>query len=72
MKVGLFGGTFDPPHIGHLVIADQALTALKLDTVWFVPVGQPTHKDAAQVSLAASSRGHDPAGHRHPPAIPDL
>lgn len=52
MKVGLFGGTFDPPHIGHLVIADQALTALKLDTVWFVPVGQPTHKDAAQVSLA--------------------
>jgi nicotinate-nucleotide adenylyltransferase len=53
MNIGIFGGTFDPPHIGHLVIADQALTTLGLDAVWFTPVGQPTHKNAAGVSPAA-------------------
>jgi nicotinate-nucleotide adenylyltransferase len=53
MKIGLFGGTFDPPHIGHLVIADQALRQLTLDVVWFAPVGQPTHKDNHHVSQAA-------------------
>jgi nicotinate-nucleotide adenylyltransferase len=52
MNIGIFGGTFDPPHIGHLVIADQALSALGLDEVWFTPVGQPTHKAALQVSPA--------------------
>lgn len=41
MKIGIFGGTFDPPHIGHLVIAEHALAQLCLDAVWFVPVGQP-------------------------------
>lgn len=55
MNIGIFGGTFDPPHIGHLVVADQALTQLRLDEVWFMPVGQPTHKD---------SNGISPAHHR--------
>jgi nicotinate-nucleotide adenylyltransferase len=53
MNVGILGGTFDPPHIGHLVIGDQALTELGLDEIWFTPVGQPPHKRAAQVSEAA-------------------
>ncbi len=53
MNVGLFGGTFDPPHIGHLVIADQALTELGLDEIWFAPVGQPTHKTGRSTSAAA-------------------
>jgi nicotinate-nucleotide adenylyltransferase len=44
MNIGILGGTFDPPHIGHLIIADQALAQLQLDEVWFMPVGQPPHK----------------------------
>ena len=44
MQVGLLGGTFNPPHIGHLVIATQALAALGLDRVLFVPVNEPPHK----------------------------
>lgn len=44
--LGLIGGTFDPPHIGHLLLAETALTALALDQVVFIPVGQPTHKAA--------------------------
>ena len=52
MKIGILGGTFDPPHIGHLVIADQARMQLGLDQVWFTPVGQPPHKDGARVSGA--------------------
>ena len=53
MHIGIFGGTFDPPHVGHLVIADQALTQLKLDAVWFMPAGQPPHKLNNLVSAAA-------------------
>ncbi|GIN10552.1 putative nicotinate-nucleotide adenylyltransferase [Shouchella clausii] len=44
-RIGLFGGTFDPPHLGHLLIAQEALTTIKLDEVWFVPVSTPPHKD---------------------------
>jgi len=36
MKIGLMGGTFDPPHIGHLLIAEQAQEQLELDAVWFL------------------------------------
>lgn len=44
MKLGVFGGSFDPPHLGHLVAAQDACTALALDTVLFVPAAQPPHK----------------------------
>lgn len=44
MKIGLMGGTFDPPHIGHLLIAEQAQEQLELDGVWFVPANVPPHK----------------------------
>lgn len=44
MRVGLLGGTFNPPHIGHLVCAAQALAQLALDRVLFVPVHEPPHK----------------------------
>jgi nicotinate-nucleotide adenylyltransferase len=44
VRVGLLGGTFNPPHIGHLVIASQALAMLELDRVLFVPVHEPPHK----------------------------
>jgi nicotinate-nucleotide adenylyltransferase len=44
VKVGLLGGTFNPPHIGHLVCAQQALAQLELDRVLLVPVHEPPHK----------------------------
>ena len=45
MRVGLLGGTFNPPHIGHLVCASCALDALGLDRVELVPVHTPPHKE---------------------------
>ena len=44
MNVGLLGGTFDPPHLGHLVLADQCAGALALDEVAFVLACRPPHK----------------------------
>jgi nicotinate-nucleotide adenylyltransferase len=44
-RIGLLGGTFNPPHIGHLVCATQALASLELDEVLFVPVHEPPHKE---------------------------
>ena len=45
MRLGLLGGTFNPPHIGHLVCATEAIGQLGLDEVAFVPVNQPPHKE---------------------------
>lgn len=43
-RIGLLGGTFDPPHVGHLWLAESALDQLQLDEVRFLPVGEPVHK----------------------------
>ena len=43
-KVGILGGTFNPPHIGHLIIANEVLHALNLDEVRFMPNATPPHK----------------------------
>lgn len=43
-RVGIFGGTFDPPHIGHLILADHAIETLDLDELLFVPAADPPHK----------------------------
>ena len=45
MRLGVFGGTFDPVHAGHLVAAETAREAATLDAVMFVPAGQPWLKD---------------------------
>jgi nicotinate-nucleotide adenylyltransferase len=45
MRVGLLGGTFDPPHVGHLLMAQNALETLRLDQVWFVPTGDSHWKE---------------------------
>jgi len=45
-RVGLLGGTFNPPHLGHLVCAQQAWSQLGLDRVLLVPVHRPPHKEA--------------------------
>jgi nicotinate-nucleotide adenylyltransferase len=43
-KVGILGGTFDPPHLAHLRIAEEALEAFSLNEVWFCPAFDPPHR----------------------------
>ncbi|WHX99388.1 nicotinate-nucleotide adenylyltransferase [Neobacillus sp. DY30] len=47
-KVGILGGTFDPPHYGHLLIANEVLTKLNLDEIWFMPNQEPPHKKKSE------------------------
>ena len=47
--LGVMGGTFDPIHLGHLAVAEEAREVLALDRILFVPAGQPPHKPAAEV-----------------------
>ena len=50
-RVGILGGTFDPPHIGHLVLAEYAAVALDLACVLFVPAANPPHKWRVRVGI---------------------
>ncbi|GLB58280.1 nicotinate-nucleotide adenylyltransferase [Cytobacillus sp. NCCP-133] len=43
-KIGILGGTFDPPHLGHLIIANEVMCSQELDEVWFMPNQEPPHK----------------------------
>lgn len=52
MKLGVFGGTFDPVHMGHLVVAEEAREQLGLDEVLFVPAGKPWFKSEMPVTDA--------------------
>jgi len=45
LRLGVFGGVFNPPHIGHMVCAQEAFVALELDVVVFVPVSQAPHRE---------------------------
>lgn len=45
MDIGILGGTFDPVHLGHLIIAEKAREAVGLDAVIFVPAGRPPHRE---------------------------
>ncbi len=68
MRIGVFGGTFDPIHIGHLVSAEEAWWELELERVLFIPAGLPPHKldhamspvehRLAMVELAIASNPH--------------
>jgi nicotinate-nucleotide adenylyltransferase len=49
MRIGIFGGTFDPIHNGHLYVARETRKRMKLDRVVFVPSGHPPHKPAKRI-----------------------
>lgn len=51
-RIGIFGGTFDPIHTGHLIMAENVKEQVHLDTVLFVPSGNPPLKDNSSVSPA--------------------
>jgi len=53
MKIGVFGGTFDPPHIGHQILAAEALDQLKLDQILWVLTPVPPHKTLRKISPLA-------------------
>jgi len=50
MRIGIFGGTFDPVHTGHLIVAEQCRDRAGLDEVWFLPSYHPPHKAAAAIT----------------------
>ena len=50
IKVGIMGGTFDPIHIGHLILAMEAINYRNLDEVWFIPTGNPNFKQDKNVT----------------------
>jgi nicotinate-nucleotide adenylyltransferase len=52
-RVGILGGTFDPIHYGHLVVAQQVCEALRLDRVLFIPAALPPHKLDEEIAPAA-------------------
>jgi nicotinate-nucleotide adenylyltransferase len=52
-RIGIFGGTFDPVHIGHLILAEEAWFQLALDCVYLVPAGDPPHKRDIRLSPVA-------------------
>jgi nicotinate-nucleotide adenylyltransferase len=53
MRLGLFGGSFDPVHYGHLLLAECCREQCKLDEVWFLPAAMPPHKQARELTPAA-------------------
>lgn len=66
-KIGLLGGTFDPPHFGHLLIAEQAREVCCLDEVWFMPTKIPPHKigsnlcsDAQRIEMVKKAINSNP------------
>lgn len=56
MKIGIMGGTFDPIHIGHLLLGEFAYENFALDEIWFMPNGNPPHKIADHTQEAMHHR----------------
>ena len=52
LRLGVLGGTFDPPHYGHLALAENGRVQLRLDRVLFVPARQPPHKPSRPITPA--------------------
>ncbi|MEI8349105.1 MAG: nicotinate-nucleotide adenylyltransferase [Candidatus Omnitrophota bacterium] len=49
MKIGIIGGTFNPPHVGHLILAQEVCQKLQLDKIFFIPTNIPPHKESHNV-----------------------
>jgi len=48
-RIGVFGGSFDPPHLGHKALVEAAIVELELDAVWVIPVGDnPVHRSLSE------------------------
>lgn len=56
MKIGIMGGTFDPVHNGHLELADMARSQFALDEIWFLPNGNPPHKELKKIKSNVKQR----------------
>lgn len=56
MKIGIYGGTFDPPHLGHMLAAAQIKELLRLDKLLLVPAKAPPHKDLTSASASPEDR----------------
>jgi nicotinate-nucleotide adenylyltransferase len=50
MRIGVFGGTFDPPHVGHLILAEECRTQVHLDKLLWVVTNEPPHKENQFIS----------------------
>ena len=55
-KVGVFGGTFNPPHLGHLIIAEQVKDQLDLDKILFLPTAEPPHSSIEKTTISSEKR----------------
>ncbi len=55
-KVGILGGTFNPPHIGHLIIAEQVRDQLDLDKIVFLPTAEPPHSSIDKKTISSDIR----------------
>ena len=71
MRLGLYGGTFDPIHLGHLILAETCREACGLDRVWFVVAGSPPHKPGGRTD-GGPPPGDGPAGRRRQPGLRGL
>lgn len=56
LRVGVFGGTFDPPHLGHSIVAAEVMEALELDRLLWVPAAVPPHKQGRPITPAVLRR----------------
>ena len=52
MNIGIFGGTFNPPHIGHLIVAENVRDQFHFDKIFFIPSSLPPHKNDPSMAAA--------------------
>lgn len=65
-KIGILGGTFDPPHLGHLIMAEFSLEEMNLDEIWFMPSFIPPHKQESSTDPDARLMMVKKAINQHP------